>query len=124
MSDFRPLNRAVDFLMPPSVDEWQLQRHLARLVVEAIERLDLRAMTAATVARAKQPSTPGGARAVIEAQAKERHARERAEHEARLAGREGRRRRRARGRAVRCRLRRWPPRKCSTKPCILRLTGT
>src|SRR3954454_17224678 len=31
--------------MPPSVDEWLLQRHLARFVVEVIEGLDLRAMT-------------------------------------------------------------------------------
>lgn len=31
--------------MPPSVDEWLPQRHLARFVVEAVEGLDLRAMT-------------------------------------------------------------------------------
>ena len=31
--------------MPPSVDEWLPQRHLARFVVEVIEGLDLRAMT-------------------------------------------------------------------------------
>jgi len=35
----------MDFLMPPSVDEWLPQRHLARFVVEVIEGLDLRAMT-------------------------------------------------------------------------------
>ncbi len=32
------------FLLPPSVDEWLPQRHLARFVVEVIEGLDLRAM--------------------------------------------------------------------------------
>ena len=31
--------------MPPSVDEWLPERHLARFVVEVIEGLDLRAMT-------------------------------------------------------------------------------
>jgi transposase len=31
--------------MPPSVDEWLPQRHLARFVVEVVERLDLRAIT-------------------------------------------------------------------------------
>ena len=31
--------------MPPSVDEWLPQRHLARFVVEVVEGLDLRAMT-------------------------------------------------------------------------------
>jgi transposase len=45
MSNFRPINRAIDFLMPPSVDEWLPQRHLARFVVEVIEGLDLRAMS-------------------------------------------------------------------------------
>jgi transposase len=45
MSDFRPINREMDFLMPSSVDEWLPQRHLARFVVEVIEGLDLRAMT-------------------------------------------------------------------------------
>src|ERR1700681_805200 len=45
MSKFRPINRDMDFLMPPSVDEWLPQRHLARFVVEVIEGLDLRAMT-------------------------------------------------------------------------------
>jgi transposase len=45
MSNFRPINRDMDFLMPPSVDEWLPQRHLARFVVEVIEGMDLRAMT-------------------------------------------------------------------------------
>src|ERR1700712_3230160 len=45
MSNFRPINRDMAFLMPPSVDEWLPQRHLARFVAEVIEGLDLRAMT-------------------------------------------------------------------------------
>jgi transposase len=45
MSNFRPINRDMDFLMPPSVDEWLPQRHLARFVVEIIEGFDLRSMT-------------------------------------------------------------------------------
>src|SRR3979411_423827 len=45
MSNFRPINRDMDFLMPPSVDEWLPRRHLARFVVEVIEGLGLRAMT-------------------------------------------------------------------------------
>jgi transposase len=44
MSNFRPINRDMDFLMAPSVDEWLPQRHLARFVVEVIEGLDLRSM--------------------------------------------------------------------------------
>src|SRR6202167_4865843 len=45
MSNFRPIDRDTDFLLPPSVDEWLPQRHLARFVVEVIAGLDLRAMT-------------------------------------------------------------------------------
>src|SRR5215207_2255548 len=44
MSNFRPVDRDTGFLMPPSVDEWLPERHLARFVVEVIEGLDLRAM--------------------------------------------------------------------------------
>jgi transposase len=45
MSNFRAVDRDTGFLMPPSVDEWLPERHLARFVVEVIEGLDLRAMT-------------------------------------------------------------------------------
>jgi transposase len=44
MSNFRPVDRDTGFLMPPSVDEWLPERHLARFVVEVIAGLDLRAM--------------------------------------------------------------------------------
>jgi hypothetical protein len=45
MSNFRPIDLDTDFLLPPSVDEWLPQGHLARFVVEVIAGLDLRAMT-------------------------------------------------------------------------------
>jgi transposase len=45
MSNFRLVDRDTDFLLPPSVQEWLPQRHLARFVVEVIEGLDVRAMT-------------------------------------------------------------------------------
>jgi transposase len=45
MINFRPVDRDTGFLMPPSVDEWLPERHLARFVAEVIEGLDLRAMT-------------------------------------------------------------------------------
>jgi transposase len=41
MSNFRPINRDTGFLLPPSVDEWLPQRHLARFVVEVVDGLDL-----------------------------------------------------------------------------------
>jgi transposase len=44
MSNFRTINRDTDFLLPPSVDEWLPERHLARFVVEIIDGLDLSAL--------------------------------------------------------------------------------
>ena len=38
MSNFRPVDRETGFLLPPSVEEWLPERHLARFVVEVIER--------------------------------------------------------------------------------------
>ncbi len=45
MSNFRDVDRQTGFLLPPSVDEWLPEQHLARFVVEVIEGLDLRAMS-------------------------------------------------------------------------------
>lgn len=45
MSNFRTIDRATGFLLPPSVDEWLPDKHLARFVVEVIDGMDLRAMS-------------------------------------------------------------------------------
>jgi transposase len=45
MSKFREIDRDSGFLLPPSVDEWLPERHLARFVVEVIDGLDLRTMS-------------------------------------------------------------------------------
>lgn len=47
MSNFRLIDRDTDFLLPPSVDEWLPQRHLARFVVEVVEQLDVSSMSGA-----------------------------------------------------------------------------
>src|SRR6202521_4934934 len=44
MSNFREFDRETRFLLPPSIDEWLPERHLARFVVEVIDGLDLSAM--------------------------------------------------------------------------------
>jgi transposase len=41
MSRFRPINREIDYLLPPSVQDWLPESHLARYVVEVVEGLDL-----------------------------------------------------------------------------------
>src|SRR6202050_4756733 len=44
MSNFRAIDRETGFLLPPSIDEWLPEKHLARFVVEVIDGLDLSAM--------------------------------------------------------------------------------
>jgi transposase len=45
MTNFRLTDRLTSFLMPPLVDEWLPQRHLARFIVEVVDGLDLSAMS-------------------------------------------------------------------------------
>src|SRR5207344_2594447 len=45
MANFRLSDRVTSFLLPPSVDEWLPQRHLARFIVEVVDGLDLSAMS-------------------------------------------------------------------------------
>ena len=45
MTNFRPINRATPFLLPPSVDDWLPKDHLARFVVDIVDQLDLTALT-------------------------------------------------------------------------------
>jgi transposase len=47
MDNFRMFDRQTGFLLPPSVDDWLPEKHLARFVVEVIDGLDLRAMVGA-----------------------------------------------------------------------------
>ena len=45
MSRFIAVDRDTAYLLPPSVDEWLPQNHLARFVVEVIDQLDLSELT-------------------------------------------------------------------------------
>jgi len=47
MTNFRLIDRETGFLLPPSVDDWLPQQHLARFVVEVIDGLDTSAMSGA-----------------------------------------------------------------------------
>ncbi|HWJ19408.1 MAG TPA: IS1182 family transposase [Geobacterales bacterium] len=47
MSNFRPIDRQTAYLLPPSVDDWLPEEHLARFVVDVVEQLDLSAMSKA-----------------------------------------------------------------------------
>jgi transposase len=47
MSNFRPIDRQTAYLLPPSVEDWLPEEHLARFVVDVVEQLDLSAMSKA-----------------------------------------------------------------------------
>src|ERR1700691_1596853 len=44
MSNFRAIDRKTGYLLPPSVDEWLPEKHLARFIVDVIDGLDLARM--------------------------------------------------------------------------------
>ena len=47
MSNFRPVDRATPYLLPPSVEDWLPKDHLARFVVDIVDQLDLSALSRA-----------------------------------------------------------------------------
>lgn len=51
MSRFYPVDRQTGYLLPPSVDEWLPEGHLARFIVEVIDGLDLSGLEKAYAGR-------------------------------------------------------------------------
>jgi hypothetical protein len=45
MDNFRTIDRGTGYLLPPSVDEWMPEKHLARFIVEVIDGLGLSGMS-------------------------------------------------------------------------------
>jgi hypothetical protein len=105
MSRFIPVDRQTDYLLPPSVDEWLPDGHLARFVVAVVEPLDLSALTWRYAGRGHNAHHPavllsllvyGYASGVytsrkIEARAEERDATEQAAYQEKVARREAQR---------------------------------
>ncbi len=58
MPHFRPINRDTDFLLPPSVQDWLPEGHLARYVVEVVEGLDLGSIEEADGGQGSLPYHP------------------------------------------------------------------
>lgn len=58
MSRFVTADRDTAYLLPPSVDEWLPEGHLARFVVEVIEQLDLRELTSQYAGRGSAAHHP------------------------------------------------------------------
>ncbi|KAF0146806.1 MAG: hypothetical protein FD187_3199 [bacterium] len=51
MSRFHPVDRQTGYLLPPSVDEWLPEDHLARFIVEVVDKLDIRTLEKAYAGR-------------------------------------------------------------------------
>lgn len=58
MTRFITTNRDTAYLLPPSVDEWLPQEHLARFVVEVVEQLDLTELTQQYAGRGSKAHHP------------------------------------------------------------------
>jgi len=58
MSNFILTDRKTDYLLPPSVDDWLTQDHLARFVVEVIDGLDLSRLTRQYAGRGSKAHHP------------------------------------------------------------------
>ena len=58
MSRFITGDRSTEYFLPPSVQDWLPESHLARFVVDVVERLDLSALIKAYAGRGKDAYHP------------------------------------------------------------------
>src|SRR5665647_2854335 len=65
MSHFILADRKTDYLLPPSVDDWLTQDHLARFVVEVIDGLDLCGLTRQYAGRGSKAHHPATLLAIV-----------------------------------------------------------
>lgn len=65
MNRFIQTSRQQQFLLPPSIDEWLPEQHLARFVVEVIEQLDLSRLTSRYAGRGSAAYHPATLLAIL-----------------------------------------------------------
>ena len=58
MSRFRPIDRQTSYLLPPSIQDWLPESHLARYIVDVVEGLDLSALERAYAGRGSEAYHP------------------------------------------------------------------
>jgi transposase len=56
--NFIEWDRKTPFLLPPSIEDWLPEGHLARFIVDIVEQLDLGALTESYAGRGSQPHNP------------------------------------------------------------------
>ncbi|MER2622472.1 MAG: IS1182 family transposase [Accumulibacter sp.] len=65
MSNFIVADRKTDYLLPPSVDDWLNQDHLARFIVEVVDQLDLSKLTRQYAGRGSKAHHPATLLAIL-----------------------------------------------------------
>jgi len=65
MSNFVVADRKTAYLLPPSVDDWLNQAHLARFVVEVVDQLDLSSLTRQYAGRGSKAHHPATLLAIL-----------------------------------------------------------
>ena len=58
MSRFKPITRDMNYLFPPSMNDWLPEQHLARFIVEIVEQLDVQPMARAYGTSGSAPFHP------------------------------------------------------------------
>src|ERR1019366_7949310 len=65
MSNFIVTDRQTDYLLPPSVDDWLNEDHLARFVVEVVDQLDISNLTRQYAGRGSKAHHPATLLAIL-----------------------------------------------------------
>ena len=65
MSNFIVADRKTDYLLPPSLDDWLNEDHLARFIVEVIDQLDLSKLTRQYAGRGSKAHHPATLLAIL-----------------------------------------------------------
>lgn len=65
MANFRFVDRDTSYLLPPSVDEWLPEDHLARFVVGIVDELDISALENSYTGRGSDAYHPRMIRALL-----------------------------------------------------------
>lgn len=65
MSRFIPVDRKTDYLLPPSLEDWLNQDHLARFIVEVVDGLDLSSLTRQYAGRGSNAHHPATLLAIL-----------------------------------------------------------
>ncbi|MEO7401356.1 MAG: transposase, partial [Polaromonas sp.] len=65
MSNFIVADRKTDYLLPPSLDDWLNEDHLARFIVEVVDQLDLSKLTRQYAGRGSKAHHPATLLAIL-----------------------------------------------------------